>query len=340
VRLVMYCTTLSKLYAFSSKVRVYRHSSKSGRSALKIGSRELNNFWRSRIYAAFIIFTAALAACTGTSAQGDNPPIHIKRVATGKVEGLKNFAEMTIDACRTAKKLPLNAPKILPPDRYFEELLVTEIDEYFDGSKYASYQTARRVSADPNSDDCKLALFLQYAAWTGELCKTSGFGGSSKGINDMTDYQQPAPPAITWSKEPASASGCSKKPKPYDTKGLRVEDAGLGAQCVWHSDIVAKTAREAGLNFEGHKKDSKSYDLCLYERLPVYFVGGHKELLVLKTAASTEADVMDQIHGESTAYANQRLADFSDGKPIAAEKFSSSAIEAFVSRPIKMALKE
>ncbi|MFO1337615.1 MAG: hypothetical protein U1F53_05170 [Burkholderiaceae bacterium] len=119
----------------------------------------------------------------------------------------------------------------------------------------------------------------------------------------------------------------------YDTAGLAAEDAGLGVRCVWESDIIAKSLQSVGVQAPGHQKDSPAIDFCLYERQPAYVVKGHSETVVLKSAGGSPSDVMNQLMGLSSAYMNHRLVDFSDGKPIPAERFSPEAVRRFVEQP-------
>lgn len=281
---------------------------------------------------ALSLLPVALTLCVSAHAQDSTSPIYVKQVATGRLEGIKNSIELSVQACRSSKKLPLNAPIAMPPDSYLEKLLLVENEEYFDRANYAKYSTSRRVAANPNSADCKLMLFHRRHVWAGEVCASSGTGGGTTPITDLTDFENPKPPAVTWLNEPASRAGCGKKAKSYDIQGLPIEDAG-GARCVWQSDILAKSMRAAGLRAEGHKKDGKAADFCLYEKQPLYVHNGHHELVVLKSSGSTKDDVIDELTGESTAHLNHRLAAFSDGTPISADRFSRSAVQAFLSQP-------
>lgn len=282
------------------------------------------------------VMGAALAvACTASLAQDSRSPIHIHRVATGNVEGLKNAIGLSVEACRAAKKLPAG-PVQLPSDTYLGKLAVVEAEEYFDGPNHATYNTVRRVAADPASSNCQLMLFIERSAWSGQFCGNAT-QGSSTSVNKLLDYAQPAPPKVTVNNVAASRAGCGKKPQVYDVSGLPTEDAG-GASCVWDSDVIAKDLRKAGVAAEGHKKGSPEADFCLYARRPIYVHNGHHELVVLKSSGSTEGDVLDQLLGENTAYLNDRLVGFTDGTPIPPDRFGAIAVRNFLAQPAKTPL--
>lgn len=264
-------------------------------------------------------------------------PIYIHRAGTGNLEGLKNGILLTVDACRTAKQLPVGPVK-LPSDEYLRNLKVIESEEYFDQANHASYNTYRRVAADPASASCELALFAERHAWAGQMCG-QGTGGSSSSVDKLLDYDSPIVPKVEMNTVPASHAGCGGRADAYDLAGLRAEDAG-GARCVWNNDVLAKDMRKAGIVVEGHRQDSPAEDFCLYERQPIYVYHGHSELVVLKSSGSTQGNVMDDLHGEETAFRKSRLLSMTDGAPIPPERFSATAVRRFVSQPVKTALGE
>lgn len=264
-------------------------------------------------------------------------PIHVRRVATGRADGMRKLIEVSLLACRTVKKLPLDAPMALPSEKLLSQLLVTETDEYFDGAHYASYSAQRRVAPDPASGDCALKVFISRSAWAGQICGGPGVGGRTTDLNALTDAENPKPAKVTDTDNPMSRSGCGKKAKVYDVAGLPVEDAGR-ASCVWSNDILARSMKAAGLPATGHKEGSREIDVCLYAKQPLYLHDGHHLRVVLKSSASTEGDVADSLHGEITAYANERLDGFSDGSPIDPYKFSAASIQSFLAQPVKVPL--
>ncbi|MFO1340239.1 MAG: hypothetical protein U1F53_18765 [Burkholderiaceae bacterium] len=280
---------------------------------------------------------APLLAVAAGVAEDSRTPIALHRAASGNVEGLKKGIGLSVEACRTAKKLPLGGPFKLPADDYLAKLNIVESDEYFDGANHAAYNTYRKVAADPASASCELALFHERHAWAGQECGQATHGGSTS-VARLLDYDHPAPPGIEVGTVAASRAGCGRKAKAYDVDGLPQEDTGLGARCVWDSDVIAKSMRAAGLPAEGHKKDSPAADFCLYVRQPIYVHNGHHELVVLKSSGNTQGDVLDELLGESTAYLNHRLLSFTDGTPIPAERFSAQAVRIFLSQPAKTPL--
>jgi hypothetical protein len=270
-------------------------------------------------------------------AEDSRTPIALRRAATGNVEGLKKGIGLSVEACRTARKLPLGGPVKLPPDAYLAKLNIVESEEYFDGANHAAYNTYRKVAADPASGSCELALFHERHAWAGQECGQATNGGSTA-MAKLLDYEHPAAPGIEVATVAASRAGCGKKAKAYDIEGLPQEDAGSGARCVWDSDVIAKSMRAAGMAADGHKKDSPAADFCLYARQPIYVHNGHHELVTLKSSGNTQGDVLDELLGENTAYLNNRLLSITDGTPIPAERFSAAAVRSFLSQPAKTPL--
>lgn len=264
-------------------------------------------------------------------------PIHVRRVATGRADGMRKLIEVSVLACRAVKKLPLDAPMALPSEKLLSQLLVTETDEYFDGARYASYSAQRRVAPDPASGDCELKVFITRSAWAGQICGGAGVGGHTTALNALTDAENPKPAKVTDTDHAMSRAGCGKKAKVYDLAGLPVEDAGR-ANCVWSQDILARSMKAAGLPATGHKDGARAIDACLYAKQPIYSHDGHHLRVVLKTSASTEGDVADSLHGEITAYANERLDGFSDGSPIDPYKFSAASIQSFLAQPVRVPL--
>jgi hypothetical protein len=295
----------------------------------------------TRLPHAVLALVLAAASLLGTSASAEDStdstrPIHVRRVATGRADGMRRLVEVSILACRAVKKLPLNAPMSLPSEKLLSQLLVRETDEYFDGANYASYSAERLVAPDPASGDCQLKVFITRGAWAGQICGGPGVGGDTTALNALTDVENPKPAKVTDTNTAMSRAGCGKKAKVYDVAGLPVEDAGL-ASCVWSNDHLARSMKAAGLPATGHKEDSRAIDACLYVKQPIYSHDGHHLRVVLKRSVSTEGDVADSLHGMITA-ANERLDGFSDGSPIDPYKFSAASIRSFLAQPVKLPL--
>ena len=72
----------------------------------------------------------ALSPVLAQEVKDSSNPLHLRRVGHGNVAGLKLNIGVSIEACRTAKKLPLNAPKVLPPDNYLAKLVTAEAVSY------------------------------------------------------------------------------------------------------------------------------------------------------------------------------------------------------------------
>ena len=282
--------------------------------------------------AGLLALAAAALGAIAAEAPDSRTPIHLHTIGTGNVEGLKKGIAVSVEACRTAKHLPVGAPFSMPPDGYLAKLAIAESDEYFDGANHATYNTTRVVWADPRSGSCELKLFHERHTWAGQECGSGASGGTTL-LSALIDMEHPEPPNATVSTKPASRAGCGRKAKPYDVEGLPAEDAGLGVRCVWHSDIIVKSMRAAGMNAKGHDKDSPAVDFCLYQRQPIYVFNGHHETVVLKSSGGKESDVMNQLMGMESAFMNHKLVEFNDGAPIAGERFSAEAVRRFVAQP-------
>jgi hypothetical protein len=258
--------------------------------------------------------------------------IHTRRIGpTDDVEGLKKGIRLSVLACRTAKKLPLDAPIPMPPDAVLAKLALAEVEEYFDGANHAKYTTARVPWADPRSGDCEVRLFHERHAMAGQMCGMM-VNGSTELLGRLIDTDHPAPPTNSVRPQPATRAGCGRKPRVYDVEGLPVEDAG-GAPCVWDADIIAKKMRGAGLQAKGHDPKSPAIDFCLYARRPIVDHDGHHELVVLKSSGGAKDDVMNQLTGMPSAILNHRLVEFSDGTPLPPGRFDEAAVRRFVEQP-------
>lgn len=274
----------------------------------------------------------ALLASQPVQAQSPRA-LHLHRQGYGSLEGMRLEIGVTIEACRAAKKLPLDAARNLPPDSVLEKLALVEVQQYFDGVRRAVFKTFRQVAADPSSPTCDLAIFHERSSWAGVTC-AEGTGGQSTPLSKLLDYESPGRAEVRVSPAPSAMDGCHRAATPYDIEGLPQDQAG-GHACVWYADIMAKTMRAAGLPAKGHDPQSPAPDYCLYARVPAVVVGGHREMVVLKTAANTSKSKLNQLLGVMNAYHNQSLVRFSDGAPVPANTFSASAVRQFLEQPVK-----
>lgn len=292
---------------------------------------------RSRSVATALLAGSLLVPALAQEAKDSSNPLQLRRIGHGNVAGMKLNIGVSIEACRVAKKLPLNSPKQLPSDDFLAKLVVVEHEEFFDGARWAEYATQRSVLADPSSGDCKLALFASRGVRIEQTCE-SRYSAVMPTTQEMADPENPKPPVAEVSTGPGGS--CRKKPKPLPTQGLPVQDAGDGTACVWWADAVAASMRAAGLKAQGH--DDKKLDFCLYARQPEYFWRGHTRQVALRSSGSDQSlagNDISEIFGEARALSNQRLAELSDGRPISPERFSRAGAQAFLSQPAKTALK-
>lgn len=293
--------------------------------------------WLAAGLASAACLAAGPAGAQAPAAGDDTNPLHLRRVGVGNVEGMKLNIGVSIEACRVAKKLPLDAPKVMPPDEVLAKLVVMEDEEYFQGGRWARYSTHRSVLADPSSADCRLALFTSRGVTIEQTCE-SRYSIGVPSPQKMADPQNPAPPVATVTTGPGDS--CRRKRKRMSVQGLPVQNAGDGTACVWAADALAKSMQEAGLKAKGH--DDKTLDFCLYARQPEYLWRGHIRQVVLRSSSEDRSlagnDISD-IVGEVRAISNQRLLSMTDGQPVPAERFTPAGAQAFVQQPAKSPLK-
>lgn len=280
--------------------------------------------------AALLLATlTANGAWAAPDAPDSGHPIHVHRIGTGDVDRMKAGITLMVDACRVIKGLPPGTPFKMPSDDDLAKLAVSEDDEYFDGANHATYRTTRMIAPDPRSGHCELKVFHERHAWAGQACG-SGTLGSTTLMLPLTDMEHPEPPRPTVEAQPASRDGCGRKARVYDIEGLPTEDAGLGQRCVWHADVLAKSVRALGVTAKGHDPDGPAADFCLYQKQPAYVFNGHRQTVVLKSSGGRPEDALNQVTGLPAGHLNTRLVDFSDGRPIAPERFTAAAVRRFV----------
>lgn len=270
---------------------------------------------------------AAVVGCGMT--QAAEAPLRVVREGRPDLPGLRKFVNISYGACLTSKGLPV-APAPAMSDAALSSLLVHEEEELFDGKKWAKYETHRAVGADFTTPDCKLVIFHARSVQIETTCESSLAGDTATLSELMSPEGGPVPkPDVREDKGPQPE--CDQPRHDVDLRGLRAEDAGHGAQCVWNADLVARAsgAKSAG---------DASFDICLYVKRPFYYVKGLGRAVVLKsrsTDRSMTGAYLPQNIGQIAGYGNSTLVSLSDGQPISNDRFSRSSAEAFLRQPVK-----
>jgi hypothetical protein len=221
----------------------------------------------------------------------------------------------------------------MPSDEALAKLAVHEEEELFDGQMYAFYKTHRTFAADW-SQGCEVVLFTERSAHTERTCESRIFGqtnldekmGKPNASGDKTIIEEDSEP---W-------PSCNEKLARTDYKGLPSDDAG-GVLCQWTSLALSRqVARLLGTTPPREPEDDPFADTCVYEKLPEYHFRANNRLVTLKTRGSTKSRAgndLSPMFGDLPAIQNKKLVQFSDGKPIPAERFTRAAMEAFLKLP-------
>lgn len=271
----------------------------------------------------------AVMGCHMTQAASVESPLRVVREGRPDLPGLRKFVNISYGACLTSKGLPV-APAPALPDGALASLLVHEEEELFDGKKWAKYETHRAVGADFSTADCKLVVFHARAVQIETTCESALSGVAATLSELMSPEGEPvAKPDIREDKGPQPE--CDQPRHDVDLRGLRADDAGHGAQCVWNAELVA---RAAGAKSAG----DASFDICLYAKRPFYYVKGLGRPVVLKsrsTDRSMTGAYLPEFTGQIAGYGNSSLVSLSDGQPISVDRFSRASAEVFLRQPVK-----
>lgn len=280
-----------------------------------------------------LIALAPLLTCGTAQAEAADAPLRIVRAGLPDLPGLRRFIDISYEGCLASKGRP-PAPAPALPEAALARLAVLEEEELFDGRRWAKYQVLRAVGADPAAN-CRIMVFHSRSVDIETTCESMlrGTGATLSELMDLDGNPVP-PPVIDEGK--VRQSECDEPRRAQDTRGLRAEDAGHGAQCVWNWDLVA---RNIGAGAAGG--DRGSYDMCLYSKRPFHYVQGHGRPVVLKTRSddrSLTGAYIPTFAGQIAGYGNVGLVSLSEGAPIPADRFSRASAEAFLRQPTKTPL--
>lgn len=281
----------------------------------------------------------AVAAQAAADASGtlDSRPLHVVRTTLANPAGLRQWITASLGGC--AAKLGMQTPPVPPKltDAELGQFMVRRQEELFSGAHWAIYDTERTIGADVRNG-CQLTVFTRRRAESEQQCEDhQGWGNATLG--QMMDLDNP----VEGSPTPQAASkqhGCTRIGRGIDPEGLPQDKAGSVA-CVWRADILGQKLEalsgKLGNNRPkaGHKPGS--YDTCLYAKTPEYRNAGGRRPVIVKTQAPElvgQTGVVFHVT-EQNALELERLG---DGESIPVDRFSASALRAFVSQPTRTLL--
>ena len=260
-----------------------------------------------------------------------NPPIQVVRVGYGNLEGLKASISAYSEACRVAKHLPPQ-DVALPSDDYLTKFVAMEVEELFDGQRYAKFTTQRQIAPDATSG-CTLAVFASRSA-TSDLVCVSRIRGGTPLIGEEIDFDNPSTASPTIFEDALNSPKCNEKPLTKNAAGVPRVDAG-GQKCFWNADLIALQMAKFTHSAPGPKT---GFDICLYEALPTYYYKGMGEPVVLMSKVFGEPEGGTVLERTTGAVRDMNLKSFSANQAIPKSRFERSAIERFLNQPMKSSL--
>lgn len=274
------------------------------------------------------------------SQAADAPPLRVVRVSSDDADSMRKRVAMLEGLCRTAQQLP-PAPATPLTDAQINGVHVLEHEELFDGASWAEYVTRRLIVPDA-AQGCRPVVYVARSATVERACQSRVRGGTAS-LDELSNAQQAAPaPEVV--EQPVSRSRCEGRARDAEpAAATQAESAGFGTSCVWSGDRARSLlgAGPASATAGGGSSGAAAtgFETCLYARLPRYPSPGRQRAVVLKTRSpEPEGQRGNAFQMEARVTANQRLASFSAGEPIAAQRFSRGAVEAFIHQPTKQAL--
>jgi hypothetical protein len=214
------------------------------------------------------------------------------------------------------------------------QLRILEIEELYDGTRFATYTTATSIAADPTAG-CQLAIFRHYGVTIELGCEARIFGGSTP-IAEMVGPENPKAPAVSLSREDIRSTLCARRRAGrYDPAGLP-RDTASGIPCIWQSEFVRRSMARAGLP----AGEPATTDVCLYAARPSYPAGRGEHLVVLKNRHSNLSMTglwLPSAFGE-TAGVVTSLKEFSPRATISSDRFAEPAARRFLGQPAKSGL--
>jgi len=281
------------------------------------------------------------ANAAGPEALPNTTPLRVLRVSEvgdAAVEGVLAYANYLASSCQALLKLPQTGAQGLSRDD-IRQVRWLEIEELFDGDRWVRYRTTRRVMVG-SASQCQAFVWVMRDADLEVSCEGRVQASSGNRPDPAKPFEAPVPqPHVDRAAPALPAAICPDRARHAPVDGLEAVDAGLGQRCVWASDRV-RAALPASLR-AAMPANRQGLDTCVALTWPDY-QGPH--------GMSHPVHLRSQVFGgqgdPSAARAamtqsaldlqgNTRLAAFSQGVALPAERFTPAALEAFVRQPAK-----
>jgi len=261
---------------------------------------------------------------SASTAVADGGPIRVLLRGYARPATIQQNLELLSHTCWTGKGLPA-APVPMLSEALLRQAPYAEVEELFDGERWAKYTTTAAFVVDPAN--CQPIVWRSFGVEVIDSCRRSVSGGKGSYMPDEDRV-----PRATVLERPVNCSGSPTK-REIDPNGLPTDDAGLGVQCIWAADIVARMLKKPA----GYRSSTES-DACLYARRPRVHFPSHSKNVDVRVRLDNRNVHGGDIGAMFPMPAELKLAEFSDGTPIPPARFTREAIDAFLSQPNKQAL--
>ncbi len=283
----------------------------------------------TRVLSIAPVCAVVLAGAALPALAADAPP-SLRIVIEGRPQpaSYRKNISLALHVCQLSKGLP-KSDAGLPSEAELANFKMEVEERLLDGPMAGRYVTRSEVMPDP-SQACKLRVARNYWVEIDKTCSWQLKGGASVFETDGPGRAMPL------TEERYGGPGCTPTPKirpaiaAAEAKAPR-HAAGLGAQCVWDSDVMAILS--------GTPTGSRPEGGCQWADMTVYPYAdyrGQKRAVYLTHELSDETRggtrLSDQLGGVAAAFKGQLVA-FDKDAPIAKERFNRSGAESFLGRP-------
>jgi hypothetical protein len=294
---------------------------------------------------------AALLVPLGEARAGvEAPPIRFVTEIRPDVLRTLELLQSQQDLCRLEKEAQGQTVPVLslPTAAQVAAHVSVRAEHLLDGSWEAVYGVQSILAPDRDMG-CKIRIYRQYRADVAQVCG-AGWGGGAA-ANWQGSQQEPETAPKLEAREDESAfyktlpknglpkgvpTRCStaNPKKVEDTRALAMATTQAGVACVWWDGLMRRDLAAIGKPMADD--DGGGLRACVHPTLyyyPVRKVLNGNELLALKHTVrlpkGTEPNPLTpQVDGDMDAVV------WEQGKPIAAERFSRAAVQAFIQQPL------
>jgi hypothetical protein len=218
--------------------------------------------------------TAVAALAQPVAAQGKPPAFHIVLETRPDLPRFLQLLEMRMGVCSLAVQgMGRPAPKVvLPPAAVLAQHAGIRVERWFDGARYAEFQTTNVLEPDADRD-CELSLRREFLAVVEPGLCVAGVRGSAAGGALRSGAPAQRAPLLVRDDEMSAeeAQLCKERPpkrKPrqlVDVATLAKTPTVAGVGCVWEDELTGAAT-------------PPSYRVCLHPGTPYFPVpSGRKE---------------------------------------------------------------